>query len=448
MRYKIFLAAIFLLNLNFSPAAYAANSNSDLQRLENLSIQECLNLALENHPSLRKAKGSTRAAAAQLEQAKVKNRATLSATGSLRYDGNYEKWDDRYHSQSAGVTASKLLYDTGRNKLQQEIQNQSLKSAKENERGTQVSVAAAAKRAYYDLMLKILNRDVEREKLNSLEEHLKTAQGLYEVGNSAFIDVTKAEADVASAKTSLLKSENDILISQQALLVAMGINNIPTGFDFNLILSGNLLLPKIESDINFLLNTALEDRPDFKQSQYTIKARELSIKDAARSGSPTITGQLSSNYSKREAQSSSENYGAGISINIPIVDGGAAKAAVELARAQLDQAGADHETLRQQITYGVRSAALSLANAVERAKSSELSVKYAEENLELARGRYEVGVGTPLELSDAVSSLANARYAYYQALYDAQTSRADLDEALGHLPLELSSSTSDGLLSQ
>ena len=64
-------------------------------------------------------------------------------------------------------------------------------------------------------------------------------------------------------------------------------------------------------------------------------------------------------------------------------------------------------------------------------------MSYAEQNLELARGRYEVGVGDPLELSDAVSALANARYTYYQALYDAQTARANLDEALGHLPPEI-----------
>ena len=64
-------------------------------------------------------------------------------------------------------------------------------------------------------------------------------------------------------------------------------------------------------------------------------------------------------------------------------------------------------------------------------------MKYAEENLALAQGRYEVGVGNPIELSDAVSSLASSRYTYYQALYDAQTARADLDEALGHFPPEI-----------
>ena len=194
MRKYIFALLLILnLNLNFALAA-------ELD-LNNLSIQECLNIALENHPSLRNAKGGIRAAVAQLEQVKANNRATLSVNGSLGYSGNYETWDDRYHSQGAGVTASKLLYDTNRNKLQQEMQKLNLNSSRESEREKRVSVAASAKRAYYDLVLKILNRDVELEKLNNLEEHVVRAKGYYEVGSSAYIDVTKAEADAASART-------------------------------------------------------------------------------------------------------------------------------------------------------------------------------------------------------------------------------------------------------
>ena len=64
-------------------------------------------------------------------------------------------------------------------------------------------------------------------------------------------------------------------------------------------------------------------------------------------------------------------------------------------------------------------------------------MKYAEENLSLAQGRYEVGVGGSLEVSDAVSTLAASKYALYQALYDAQIASTNLDEAMGHFPVEL-----------
>ena len=411
---------------------------SHAQDISGLSLEECLTLALLNHPSLTKAKASTRDIAAQLEALRANKRVTVSVTGSARYNGDYDYWDDRYHTETISINASKLLYDTGRNRLQQEIRSESLMGSRESERNTMVSVTANAKRAYYDLVLKMLNRDVEREKLSSLEDHLKTAQGLYEVGNSAFIKVTKAQADVAGARVSLLKAENDILVSQEALRVAMGTD---IAGPFNVALSTELLLPQSAEDTDTLIAQALADRPDYRKLQHDIRGSELSIKNAARANSPTINGSVGSSLSRREGSGTTNDYNIGISVNVPVVDGGSTKAGLESARAQLDSVNADAESLRQSITYSVRSAALSLTNATDRVKSSELSVRYAEENLELARGRYEVGVGDPLELSDAVSALANARYTYYQALYDAQTARANLDEALGHLPPELQEGT-------
>ncbi|MBQ7544333.1 MAG: TolC family protein [Synergistaceae bacterium] len=424
---KIFLTISLFLLMMLPSVLYAED-------ISGLSLEECLTLALLNHPSLTKAKASTRDIAAQLEALRASTRWKLSLSGSFSYDGDYEDWDSRYHSESLRVTATKLIYDNGRSKLQREIRTESLKGSRETFRNTQITVAANAKKAYYDLVLKMLNRDVEREKVMNLEEHLKRAQGLYEVGNVAFIEVTKAQADVASARVSLLKAENDILVSQEALRVAMG-TDIAGPFD--ILLSTELLLPQPAEDTSALIASALNDRPDYRKLLHDIRGSELAITNAARANSPTVNGTLSSTFSKREGNNSTENYAAGITVTVPIVDGGEVKANVASARAQLDSVNADAEALRQQITYSVRSAALSLTNATDRVRSSEASVKYAEENLELAKGRYEVGVGEPLELSDAVSTLASSRYTYYQALYDAQTARAELDAALGHFPPEI-----------
>ena len=432
---------LLLLILIFTTTSYAQDiSGSYSQDISGLSIEECLTLALTNHPSLTRAKASTRSIAAQLEALRANDRVTVSLTGSARYSGTYDRWDDKAHTETISVTAQKLLYDTGRNRLQKAIRTESLLGSQETERNTMVSVAANAKKAYYDLVLKILNRDVEREKLANLEAHLKTAQGLYDVGNSAFIEVTKAQADVAGARVSLLKAENDILVSQEALRVAMGTD---IHGPFNVALSTELLLPQPAEDVNTLIAQALTDRPDYRKLLHDVRGNELAVTNAARANSPSITGSAGSSFTKTEGQSVTNNYSLGVNMNVPVVDGGAMKAGVEQARAALDQTNADVESLKQNITYSVRSAALSLTNATDRVKSSESSVKYAEENLTLAQGRYEVGVGSQLELSDAVSALANSRYTYYQALYDAQTARANLDEALGHLPPEIDGGTQE-----
>ena len=214
----------------------------------------------------------------------------------------------------------------------------------------------------------------------------------------------------------------------------MGVSDLE---NFDLVLSTNLFVPQPAGNIDDILKIAMEDRADYRKIQHTLKQRELEIKVAARSNSPTITGSVGSDLSKRDGSSPTRDYNAAVNVNIPIEDGGLTAAKIESARAQLEQDKAEEESLRQNIAHDLRSAAFSLSNAIERAKSSEKSVQYAEENLELAQGRYEVGVGDALEVSDAVSTLATSRYTLYQALYDAQTARADLDSAMGHLPYEI-----------
>ncbi|MBQ3586347.1 MAG: TolC family protein, partial [Synergistaceae bacterium] len=396
--------------------------------------EECLMLSLNNHPSLRKTKASAKEIEAQIETLRASNRVKITLTGSARYNGDYDYLSDNYHNESLALSATKLLYDNNRNKIQRQIRTENLKASYETHKNTMITVTANAKRKYYDLVLEFLDRDLQQEKVNNLEEHLKNAQGLYDVGNSPYIDVTKAQADLSSARVALLKANNDILLAQEALKVAMG-TEIQSPFSISI--PAVLLLPQLPENFDSLVDTALADRPDMRKILHDITAGELTIKDAARAISPTVTGQANTSLSSRQSGTTDTNYYIGVSVNVPVVDGGETKAGIARARAQLESTNADADTLRQNITYSVMSSALSLMNAKDRARAAEETVKHSEENLELAQGRYNVGVGNSIEVSDAVSALAEAKHTYYQAIYDAQTARANLDEALGHFPPEI-----------
>ncbi len=425
----IFLTLTLIL-LSFT-ASYAQNISPDIS---GLSLEECLILSLNNHPSLRKTKASAKDIEAQIESLRAAKRVKVTLTGSARYNGDYDYFSDNYHNESITLSATKLIYDNSRNKIQRQIRDENLKASHETHQRTMTTVTAEAKRKYYDLVLKFLDRDLQQERVNNLEEHLTRAQGLYDVGNSPYIDVTKAQSDLSSARVSLLKANNDILLAQEALKVAMGTEIHST---FNITVPKELLLPSLPENFDSLVDVALSDRPDFRKLMHDITAGELTIKDTARANSPTVTGQAGTSLSNRQHGTTDTNYYAGVNVNVPVVDGGETKANITRARIQLEQVYADVDALRQSITYGVMSAALSLINAKDRAKAAEEAVKYSEENLELANGRYSVGVGNSVEVSDAVSALADSKHTYYTAIYDAQTARANLDEALGHFPQEI-----------
>ena len=425
----IFLTLTLIL-LSFT-ASYAQNISPDIS---GLSLEECLILSLNNHPSLRKTKASAKDIEAQIESLRAAKRVKVTLTGTARYNGDYDYFSNNYHNESITLSATQLIYDNSRNKIQHQIKSENLKASRETHQRTMTTVTAEAKRKYYDLVLKFLDRDLQQERVNNLEEHLTRAQGLYDVGNSPYIDVTKAQSDLSSARVSLLKANNDILLAQEALKVAMGTEIHST---FNIAVPKELLLPSLPENFDSLVDVALSDRPDFRKLMHDITAGELTIKDTARANSPTVTGQANTSLSNRQHGTTDTNYYAGVNVNVPVVDGGETKANITRARIQLEQVYADVDALRQSITYGVMSAALSLINAKDRAIAAEEAVKYSEENLELANGRYSVGVGNSVEVSDAVSALADSKHTYYQAIYDAQTARADLDEALGHFPQEI-----------
>jgi len=87
--------------------------------------------------------------------------------------------------------------------------------------------------------------------------------------------------------------------------------------------------------------------------------------------------------------------------------------------------------LKQNVSLEVESAYLSMKEAEERISAGKTVIRQAEENLELARGRYSAGVGNHIEITDAMISLNNARMTYITALSDYSIGQAGLQKAMG-----------------
>jgi len=79
----------------------------------------------------------------------------------------------------------------------------------------------------------------------------------------------------------------------------------------------------------------------------------------------------------------------------------------------------------------VRQAFLSIKEAEKRIDTSQVAVNQAQEDFRMSQVRYEAGVGTNLDVIDAELALTQAKTNYIQALYDYNTSKALLDQAMG-----------------
>jgi outer membrane protein TolC len=419
----VFAACIFCILYIFGVLGVPRESAAASADVQSLSLAECIDIALSLHPSLKEARAAKREQEARLESLRVGDRITVGTGASYGYSTGSDT--DSENSYSLSATGSKMIYDSGKNRLNKSAQQIAIQQADEGEADSRLSVVANVKNAYYDLLLAHRNLEVVQDQLRNLSDHLETAKGYYEVGARPLIDVTKAEVDVANARVSALSAEAQVNLAREALLVAMGsMNQGP--FE----LSTPLETPKLEADSSQMTELALKTRPDYLRTALAVSAADIRVQSAARSNAPTVSANAGGSYGGREFPLN-DNLSVGLRVDVPVYDAGERDAAVEIARSQRTQSEALLEAMTQSIVYEVRQAVLDLENAYARIRAAGETIQYAQENLELAQGRYSTGVGSPLEVSDAVSELSEARFTHYRAIYDAQAAVVSLEKATG-----------------
>ena len=120
-----------------------------------------------------------------------------------------------------------------------------------------------------------------------------------------------------------------------------------------------------------------------------------------------------------------------MSFNIPIFDGFRTTNRVEETLHTYYVIKAQEEQQRQQVALDVEQSYLKLVELEQRIKANEAAAKAAKENLDLANGRYQVGVGNIIEVTDAEALYTSAQTTYVRALYDYKIADAQFQRAIG-----------------
>jgi outer membrane protein TolC len=186
------------------------------------------------------------------------------------------------------------------------------------------------------------------------------------------------------------------------------------------------------SDITFeaALARAYENRPDIQSIALKKDALEKTVDLNKKDYLPILSGNAAYGYAGQDS-SLNQSWNVGVAVTFPFFSGFSTKYAVEEARAGLDIAKANEETLRQKVFQEVKSAWLNRHEAFERIEAGKITVRQAEESLELAQGRYATGVGNSIEITDAMIKLNNAKMTYIAALSDFNIAEASLEKAMG-----------------
>ncbi len=420
----LFIFLIFIIPLK-------AEAESPIKQGEQLDIQRCVELAVKNHPSINAAQGNIKVSESKVEQAKSNyypqlsmnagyNRNFSDTTSSNRYTRSGE-----YNQYNANLSLTQNIYDFQKTATQVQIQKINTDSSRQDFNTTEAQVILGAKQAYYTLIQTDKNMEVAQENVKQFESHLEQAKGFFEVGTKPKFDVTKAEVDLSSAKLNLIKAENAFRIARVNLNNAIGIPNAP-----QYTVDSTLLFEKYTVDIEEALKKAYENRPDLQSLVLKIEAGNKAIELAKKGYYPYITGNASFGYQGDDFPLD-KSWSVGAALNVPIFSGFLTKNQVAEAKANLEVLKANEQSLRQQISLEVQQAYSNLLEATDSIAVAQLSVRQAEENVELANGRYSAGVGNPVEVTDALVALSNAKMSHIAALTGFKTAQAGLEKAMG-----------------
>lgn len=405
-RLKGLLLAVFLLL-----AAWPASGAT-------VTLDECLALAMEYHPALEEAR-------AALDAERSRLRAVEAATAfSGGISASTSKQTGADQSWSASFTVTKLLSDSGKNALERKSRRLAIDSSVESQREAMLSVRRGVKDAYHYLALQQLKLEQVVTAVGTYERHLERARGFYEAGAKAKFDVTKAEVDLSSARIALLSAKGDLARAGASLSNSVGaeLGDVEVLTDF----PSPLDLP----EETFALEQALENRPDVRIARMRQESGELSVSLAAKGDAATISLSGSASLSGRDWPLD-DSFRASVALSAPLFDGGLTDARVEESRHALRGAEAAVERAVQSAVHDVRTSLLSAREAEARIPAAELQMRQAEENLALAEGRYETGVGSALEVADALLAFERAKAGVHQARHDYAAALVALEKSLG-----------------
>ncbi|HEX9747232.1 MAG TPA: TolC family protein [Methylomirabilota bacterium] len=406
-----------------------------------LGLEEAVNIALENAPLIVARIGDYLAAQQRVNQALAPLLPQLTGSGSYGRArtvgvivGNVGYQD----FGAARLTASQLLFDFGRTWAAKDVAKSNAEALKEVLEAQKLDIAQLVKTQYFTLLLSKRLVEVNVTALERAEVNLRSAQGFFQVGTQPKSFVTRAEVDVANGRVNVIRAQNAVSLARVALNTAMGIAvNAPTE------VKDLLAYQQFPMNRDTLVAEAIKNRPEYRQVKAQADAADAFVRQTFRDFFPNLTG--TGNYglvgiTGSTGQTSRSTSGftdvnnvweLGLSLNWSIFDGGGRVARYKEAKAAVEASQARVRDAELQVWQSVEQSYLNLGEAEERIGAAGKAVESAEENYQLARGRFDAGVANIIELTDAQLALTQAQSTEAQALSDYRIAIANLERALG-----------------
>jgi outer membrane protein len=430
-----------LIGLMWGGASVAAEADGSL------NLDQAINIALKEHPAIKQSRETMGAARYGIGVSRAAYLPQVSFVSNYYYGNAFSSTSRKPLTAATGGTissvsnatdvthyyfyqfqATQLLYDFGKTPGLIKESRATFGQSEQDFAGSRQQVALDARTGYFGYLAAQRALKVQEETVRQNQALLKQAQGFYKVGLKAKIDVTKAEANLYDAEAGLIKAKNGVDLSRVTLMTALGLKTWPfTQVDDVLEVKAQ---PK---SLEALKAQAQQRRPELVKNRHQQDYNAAAVKVAQAGYFPVFTSNAAYGWQSvdRPFANQPSNWYVGAAMTFPLFEGLSTSYAVAQNKAQLRATLENYEVLRQNVTKEVDQAYLDVKSGWELIRASKKALEAARENLRLAWGRYQAGVGTIIEVTDAQVQFSQADLKFVQALYDYRVFEAKLDKAIG-----------------
>ncbi len=466
----------FCLKSLFVPVLLLTFGQARSQTPTSLSLSDGISYALENHPNIKIARLQVADAEWRIKENKATGLPQLSASASysafLQRGGlpssalafgpsgpiDLSAFNMEQQNNLAGLFASdpnsKIYFSpvhsvSGNVQLNQLVFNNSyllaLKAARFYRQyvGEQLAVATQAVRnqvvdAYLPALLLSESMATLDKNIGNLDKLFSDTKAINKAGFAEQLDVDRIDLSLSTLRSERtnLQRQREIVVNALKLTMGMSVTKEIVLTDDVQKLMAEYATADMTAQVNYM------NRSEYLQ---LLRGRELSVLQADLYRKPWLPSvsaflQYQPGYQGGFGAKDSENFKnwyfipsalAGVSINIPIYDGGGTKAKRERAIIAVQTIDAQKQMLENAITLEVENARKQYANAAERMTSQQRNLELAQRIYDNTQTKYKAGVGSSFEVTQAEQQLYTAQQNLMQAQYDQLAAKTAVQKALG-----------------
>ena len=399
------------------------------------TLEECVDYAMEHNVTILQSIISQNSAEYQYKMAKNAWLPTVSANASQSFgfgqspSANGVYVSDNSTSTSFGISLGMPLFNGLSLYNQMKSSSLEMNASKKDLEAAKYDLKLLIMSYYMQVVYnKELKAIAEKQLTLTQEQHGKTQQ-LYELGKVPQSDVYESAAQVATAKSSLVQAENNLMLSILDIVQALELDDMD-GFDvvepqeFNPVESA--MLPSQESTYEFALN----HQPKMEAANMRLEKAEYDVKSSKSSWYPSLS--LFAGYSNGYYKYFSNDYNLpfdeqisnngrtsfGVSLNVPIFNAMQTKYRVEQTKLSIENQELAINTAKKQLKKEIQQAYYSALAAEQKYKAAEETYQSAQIAYDFSRESFNAGRATLLELNESKNRLFQSESEMLQAKYE------------------------------